>query len=305
VNDPEGRNPFRRFSDLGIQNASDAAAALGMVLIGICRSNIGRPRRSAGGGGKDVDAQGLTILNVVGVQVKNIQGNSLYGKISITDSYRTVELFNRDKGNAQSVGAGGWVDITWPTDAVPIFGADYCVIDVHLDEEVAHGQVVWNPRDASSCDYDRIQISEQVKGQSGGSVEVHFAVVTNAVVATPHVVLMDGDGEAVPDVYGKITASTVMAYCGGALDYRQFEKDRSQYVPVRKYTSINLERKAMPAALCSLLRVSVDLWDADSVSADDHIADGWVTFNPRLEGNDTKDIRGPCGRVTLYITWSI
>jgi hypothetical protein len=116
---------------------------------------------------------------------------------------------------------------------------------------------------------------------------------------------MDGDGEAVPDVYGKITASTGMAYCGGGLEYRLFEKDRSQYVPVRKYTSINLEREAMPAPLCSALRVSVNLWDADSVSADDHIADGWVTFNPRLEGNDTKDIRGPCGRVTLYITWSI
>lgn len=313
-----GFNPFRNFVAIGISNAYQAAMALGMVLI-TRRPIVPRYRRavSAVRGINDDDGVGLTLVEILGVLIKNIDNEDpgdLYGRVSITDCFGTVVLFNRDKGYTQSVGPGGWADLTWPRRGLA--AADDFFIDVNLmdhdsfpdlspDDEVARGQVFWNSRDTLAREYDAVQRKE-VTGECG-SVVVHYVVLTDAVVATVRVVMTDGDGEDVPDVYGTITAATRMA-SGETLQYKLFEKERGQDVGVQKGTAIPLRRNVISAALSSQLRVHADLWDADrfpDLSPDDQIALGSVDFSPRLASCDSREIKGPYGRVTVQVTWSV
>ncbi|CAL4906547.1 unnamed protein product [Urochloa decumbens] len=307
-----GFNPFQNFIAIGINNAFQAAKALGMVLI-TRRPIVRRFKRAV----SDDDGLGLTLVEILGVLIKNIDNEDpgdLYGRVSITDCFGTVVLFNRNKGNTQSVRPGGWADLTWPRRGVA--AADDFFIDVNLmdhdsfpdlspDDEVARGQLFWNSRDTLAREYDAVQRKE-VKGEYG-SVEVHYVVLTDAVVATVRVVMTDGDGENYPDVYGTITAATRMA-TGETVQYKLFQKARGEDVPVKKGTAIPLRRNVISAALSSELRVYADLWDADrfpDLSPDDQIALGSVDFSPRLAGCDSREIKGPYGRVTVQVTWSV
>jgi hypothetical protein len=163
--------------------------------------------------------------------------------------------------------------------------------------------VVWIAREASSSNCNVVR-STLVPGKHG-SAEVSYAVLTNAVVATIEVLLIDGDGESVPDVYGTITATTEMAP-GRLLKYDVFNRrPASKSVPVRAKTNIPLGRRVVAAVLGSPLRFEVDLWDKDSLSHDDHIAAGSVDFQPRFQESNAQQITGPNGKVEVRVTWSV
>jgi hypothetical protein len=305
-----GASFFSRFSASGIGNAYQAAVALGMVLIATEHS---RRSVSSTSGNGDI---GLMLVEVIGVLINDIDREDpgdLYGTVSITDCFGTKNMFDRDKYNTQSVRPGGWADITWPFRALS--AADNFTINVHLmdhdsfpdlspDDEVARGRLFWNSRDALSRECNAVR-KKQFKGEYG-SVDVLYAVLTDSVSANVRVIMVDGDNEAVPDVYGTITAATRMA-SGESLHYSLFGRERGQSISVRTNAAILLKRRVMSVALCSELRVDADLWDADrfpDLSPDDHIALGHATFRPRVQGNNFAVIKGKYGSVRVEVTWS-
>ncbi|KAL6639078.1 hypothetical protein ACP70R_022808 [Stipagrostis hirtigluma subsp. patula] len=311
VMDPQ-QNTFRAFNHLQIQNRQDVAAVLAMALIGILKNNMmQRQRCSLAGNG--VETVGLTLLEVQGVKVQNIDGEhpgQLYGVIAATDGFFSFDMYRRQKENPQKVYPGGWADITWPRRVFA--GTDSFVLDVNLkdydrfspDDEVASGQVMWNPRDALRRYYDTT-IKKVIRGQYG-SAEVHYAVLTDAVVAELKIVLESGDGEGNPDVYGTIAATTTMA-SGEQLKLWPFKRERGNCLSVPIHTAIPLQRTVISAPLCSELHISADLWDMDHLpdpSPDDQIVKGSVSFTPHYSGEPRKVIDGPNGKVTVIVTWS-
>lgn len=313
-------NIFRRFDiTCGINTALQAAATLGLVLL----TNKAKPRkdrqiRSLMQMQHDYDdvALGITLLEVVSVVILNIDGEDpgdLYGTVLVRDSFGSVNLFLRDRSDVQPVRPGDRAELVWPDRAIS--AADDLVIDLHLmdrgrdpspDNEVSRGEVVWISREPASRNCNVVR-STVVAGKHG-SAEVSYAVLTDAVVATIEVLLINGDGESDPDVHGTITAATEMAP-GRLLNYDLFRQlARSEQVSVPANTNIPLRRRVITAVLGSPLTVKVDLWDRDSFpdpSPDDHIAAGSVDFQPRFEGTDAQQITGPKGKVEVRVTWSV
>jgi hypothetical protein len=312
---------FHQFWEmLGIDDTVAAAAALGLILTST-RKGAG-PRRmllaNAAAAGSDAGAYGITLLEVFSVVIINMDDENpgdLYGTVRVKDSFGTVDLFNRERSDIQSVGPGGKADLVWP--ARGISADDDLVIDINLmdrdrlspDDEVSRGEVVWIPRNALSSESD-VATKAKVPGKYG-SVEVSYAVVTNAVVAKMEVLLIDGDGESKPDVYGTITASTMMmGPAGNPLDYDLFRRERSDQISVPKNTNIPLLRKVITAVWGKPLIVNVDLWDKDSFpdpSPDDQIAKGSVSFEfqPQEGYIQAKQIIGRFGKVEVHVTWSL
>ncbi|KAL5204791.1 hypothetical protein ABZP36_009662 [Zizania latifolia] len=310
VQDPD-TNLFSQFiQHCRIHNAYEAAITLGLVLA-TAKANRRQTRAAADG---DV-ALGLTLVEVLSVRILNIDGESpgdLYGTVRVVDSFGGVNVFSRARADAQSVYPGDNAELVWPSRVVS--AADDFVIDVHLmdrdkdpspDDEVAKGTVVWNSREALSS-HRNVVTSQLITGKYG-SAQVFYAVLTNAVAATVAVLLINGDGESVPDVYGSITAKTDMSGSGGnkSLQYELFKRGNNEDVGVPANTYIPLKRKVVAAALGSPFKVDADLWDRDrDLSPDDQIALGSVSFNPRFSGTDTAKINGMYGQIEVQVTWS-
>ncbi|CAM0908805.1 unnamed protein product [Alopecurus aequalis] len=306
------RNLFTQFEhvpDWDIHGAISAAAALGLVLT---------PMRTGAGPSRPLlaidndSAYGITLLEVLSVVILDIDGENpggLYGTVRVHDSFGSVDLFNRGKSNSQSVRPGERAELLWPARAIS--ADDDLIIDLNLmdhdnlspDDEVSRGEVVWVPRDVVSSDFDVVR-KAVVKGKYG-SAEVSYAVVRNAVVATMEVLLVDGDGESKPGVYGTITATTLMMGTEkNSLDYVLFRRARSNEIDVPKNTNIPLLRRVITAVWGSPLTVNVELWDKDSdLSPDDQIAAGSVSFDPLFEYSQAKQVTGRYGKVEVRVSW--
>lgn len=306
VQDPD-TNLFSQFAnECRIRNAYQAAITLGLVLV-TARTNRRHPRAD------DTAALGLTLVEVVSVRILYIDGEKpgdLYGTVRVVDSFGGVHVYDQPRGSAQSVYPGDNAKLVWPSRVVS--AADDFVIDVHLmdrdtdpspDDEVAKGMVAWNSRDALSS-HRNVVTSQLITGEYG-SAQVFYAVLTNAVVATVAVLLINGDDESVPDVYGSITARTDMSAASNSLQYQLFKRGQNQDVGVPANTYIPLNRKVVAAALGSPFKVDADLWDRDrDPSPDDQIALGSVSFNPRFVGTDNARITGKYGEIEVQVTWS-
>uniref|UniRef100_A0ACD6AD11 Uncharacterized protein n=1 Tax=Avena sativa TaxID=4498 RepID=A0ACD6AD11_AVESA len=323
VQDPN-TNIFRQFniepSSCNIPNAFAAAVALGLVITSSkLRTGGRRLLQYAAADDDECDdvALGLTLLEVLSVVIIDIDSEDpgdLYGDVLVRDSFGSVNLFHRDRSDVQEVRPGDRAELEWPHRAIS--AADDLVIDLNLidrdrdpsrDDEVSRGEVLWNSREgvSSSCG---VELSTLVTGKNG-SAKVLYAVLTNAVVAIVEVLLIDGDGESVPDVYGTITAATKMGGPAGAsLDYDLFRQTRRDQVSVPVNTNIPLRRKVITAVLGSPLTVAADLWDKDSFPdpfGDDQIALGSVNFQPRFQDSVAKQITGSNGKVEVRVTWSV
>lgn len=300
----------------GVNSLANAGTVLGMALVsGAGRTNK-RPHRAVAVDGDNSGVVGVTLAEVVGVVIRNIndyETGKLYGTITLTDGFGAVQLYNRGKGDHQKVSPGGKADLDYPPRAVS--GADDFVIDVDLmdhyigpisDRKVAVGQVAWNSRDALSRDYNRV-LKVPVKARHG-EVEVQYAVMSDAVVAAVEVVIVDsGNNIFSPDVYGSVTATASMASSGSGeqqLQYTLFDKAPKQRCSAtrKKDIRMQLQRKLVSVPLCSKLRVSASLWDFNRYKSPDHIVDGSVDFTPGLYGE--KEITGPRGTVKVIVTWS-
>ncbi|KAL6908187.1 hypothetical protein ACP4OV_002357 [Aristida adscensionis] len=300
---------FEPYARIGIHNAFELATTLGMVLVG----NAGRRRRRRSvddDDNADHAVAGVTLVEVIEVVVRNIDGEDpgdLYGEIAVTDGFGLQLVFDRDRSDTQSVSPGGGARLTGPGRAVS--GDDGFTIKFDLkdrdldpspDDEVSKEEVAWSPLDATGDEYDVVR-SRTIAGKNG-AVELRYAVMADAAAATVEVVLLDSS-ESVPDVYGSVATTTSLEN-GEAVTIKLFDRDNTERASVERGSAVPLLRKAVAVPLGSVLQVAVGLWDRNLVLADEQIASGSVTFQPRLAGEDSQEVSGDNGRVAVRVAWS-
>ncbi|KAK3137471.1 hypothetical protein QOZ80_5BG0452730 [Eleusine coracana subsp. coracana] len=274
-------SPYARYN---IHNAFQLASMLGMVLIKNPNRQHGRrPRRSVDNN-PDGAVAGITLLEVVEVIVLDIDGETpgdLYGMITVTDGFGPQIIFERDWWTIQSVHPGEQAKLTGPGRAV-------------------NGEVVWSPLDATRDDYDKLH-STVVTGERG-KVELRYAIMTDAAVATVEVVLLQSS-ESSPNVYGTVTTTVNLDDDDGtAVTVKLMDRDNTESVDVERGSAIPLMRKAVAVPLSSELQVSLDLWDRNLIFADEQIANGAAMFQPLLTGGESQEVDN--GRVKVRVNWS-
>jgi hypothetical protein len=195
-----------------------------------------------------------------------------------------------------------FVPLTGPTRAISAYDSVY--FDVSLmdydtsssDDEVSKGKKIWNY--FANNKYDQ-PLSAVVKGQYG-SITISCAVYSDAVMVTVQVTLINGDNENPTNVYGTLNASNTLS--NGAISL--FNKKSNQYVDIKPLQVIPLLRSVVVVPLTSSIKVVADLWDYDSTSSDDPIAQGSITFVAAVSGSNTGRISGKYGVVEVKVTWS-
>ncbi|KAJ3674627.1 hypothetical protein LUZ60_005243 [Juncus effusus] len=297
---------FSEFSRFGINFAAQAAAVLGLVLVE-------NPNRRSNNRLLSADATGIAspgrkLLEIYYLQVLNIDGENpgdLYGTVQVIDDVDTpVYIYNRISSNSESLRPNEYATLTGPSRALSAL--DSFTIDISLmdydatssDDEVGKGQIGWNYYDVSNV-YNQ-PISEVIKGQYG-SVAIGYAVFTNAVAAIVQVTLVNGDGENPANVYGTIKSATSAVPTYINLFNRVVNKN---YVDVKPQTLIPLNRSVVVVPLGSSLKIVADLWDYDTLSSDDAIAQGSATFLAQNTGDVTSSIKGQYGEISVKISWS-
>ncbi|EOY12705.1 Uncharacterized protein TCM_031229 [Theobroma cacao] len=173
--------------------------------------------------------------------------------------------------------------------------------DLYGTVKIAQGDIVWEPRNENLtfANYDK-RLEKVVYGEYG-SVMVGYSVLRQALNATIHVVLINGDNELPADVYGTIKASQDLG--GSSTSLALFEKSSNEYVQVRPNYSIPLTRSFVVAPASSVLTITADLWDYDTLSFDDQIAKGSAHFDAAV-GTQTQSIYGQYGEVQVFVTSS-
>uniref|UniRef100_A0ACD5WGB8 Uncharacterized protein n=1 Tax=Avena sativa TaxID=4498 RepID=A0ACD5WGB8_AVESA len=315
ANNPDLPGLYNDLRNKGIcGNAYEARQVVAILYRGPANAgNLANPRRAKRSVVPDFPV-GLTFLEVFKVVIINIDGESpgdLYGTITVDDGLGREVLFFRERSETQSVGPGGLAELTGPKRA--IWGYDEVVLDFNLtdadffpdispDDEISKGQMTWNAHERPMSQYDTVNEYE-MKGEHG-SVKIYYAVITNAVVATLVVYLTNGDGESYPDLYGTMTAATSAI---PSHEVTIFNTEQKKFHTMRAGDSIPLLRNTVVVPLGSSLKIYADLWDRDQlpdISPDDHIASGVAVFDASLTGTTNKVINGPCGLVTVHVTWS-
>ncbi|XP_021287448.1 uncharacterized protein LOC110418946 [Herrania umbratica] len=299
-----------------IWTVGQAIAALGILLYVPRTSN--RMKRQT-----DVDASNArntdtatdtnvsyvrTLVSIEYVRVNNIDGEDpgdLYGTVKVKDFWGLHTVYDRSSSDYESKGPGGFATLTGPSTAIS--GGGVFVINVSLwdhdslspDDEIAQGNIVWEPRNENLtfANYDK-RLEKVVYGKNG-NVTVGYSVVRQALNATIEVLLINGDKESPADVYGTIKALQDLG--GSSTSLTLFEKSSDKYVEVRPHHSIPLTRSVVVAPASTGLTITTDLWDHDTVSPDDQIAQGSAHFDA-LVGTQTKSIYGEYGEVQVSIT---
>ncbi|KAK6230441.1 hypothetical protein QUC31_001959 [Theobroma cacao] len=220
-----------------------------------------------------------------------------------TDNTPLPNVPNPNRAQIWTVGQG----FLGPSTATS--GGDVFVISVSLwdydslsrDDQIAQGDIVWEPRNENLtfANYDK-RLEKVVYGEYG-SVMVGYSVLRQALNATIHVVLINGDNELPADVYGTIKASQDLG--GSSTSLALFEKSSNEYVQVRPNYSIPLTRSFVVAPASSVLTITADLWDYDTLSFDDQIAKGSAHFDAAV-GTQTQSIYGQYGEVQVFVTSS-
>lgn len=215
---------------LGIANAYGAAAVLGILL-----------HRTLQGSSRVIRAimdvpwgnypQGRILLEVFWVRIERIDGENpgdLYGTIKAFDGLGSLDLYNRDRSNYESIRPGEHAILTGPSRSV--LATDGFTLDLQLwdkdsdpspDDNIVNEKISWNAFDLGNK-YNET-ITRRVDGEYGWAT-VHYIVLNNAAQALVEVILINGDGEDPANVYGTITANNGF----GEIDL--FRKDSSNYI---------------------------------------------------------------------------
>lgn len=318
--DPDIPDLFRCLRAKGVcGNTYEARQVVAIVYHGPSTSHQqqqqARARRSSSsndGGGAKVDdvATGLTFVEVLAVQVDSGGEDrcDLYGTATLDDGLDPVDVFRREWSSTQPLaGTRGPAEMTGPARAIwaydeVVFDLDLLsrgtVADMSPDDQVSKGQVVWNAHQKPESAYNTPKECT-VEGGYGASATIRYAVLTNAVVATVAVALPNGR-----DLYGSI-----MGWSSSLYQHKMplFKTERRDCVSLHAGDAIPLLRTVVIVPLVSYLYVEADLWGRSvlaDTSPDDHIADDKAWFNACLSAVQNKDISGPNGNVTVYVTWS-
>ncbi|XP_021287443.1 uncharacterized protein LOC110418945 [Herrania umbratica] len=299
-----------------IWTVGQAIAALGILLYVPRTSNRVKRQTDVGAStARNVDTAAdtnvsyvRTLVSIEYVRVNDIDGEDpgdLYGTVKVKDFWGLHTVYDRSSSDYESKGPGGYATLTGPSTAIS--GGDVFIIKVNLwdhdslspDDEIAQGDIVWEPRkeNITFTNYDK-RLEKVVYGENG-NVTVGYSVIRQALNATIEVLLISGDNESPADVYGTIKASQDLG--GSSTSLSLFEKSSDEYVEVRPYQSIPLTRSVVVAPVSSGLTITTDLWDYDTASPDDQIAKGSAHFDAMV-GTQTKSIYGEYGEVQVSIT---
>ncbi|KAK4279979.1 hypothetical protein QN277_011667 [Acacia crassicarpa] len=302
-------------NDTAITSIPAAIGVLG-ILLGLCFSPRGR--RLVSRMASDDDEQrfsGIPLVHVFSAQINDLDGEDpgqLYGTITINNGFNTEYIYNRTSDNYESISPGQQVTLTGPSYSVPAFGSftikvlltDYDTIssdDEIIDEE---DLIPWYAADIKN-EYDKLITSEVFS--SIGSVTVKYAVFENAVAARVVVNLEEG-GEVTTEVYGHVSARYDKQWeMEPTATCMLFNRASDDYAEVNRWQNIPLSRSLVAVPLNHSLKVTVELYDYDTSSADDLIANGTVDFPvpESLPAISTQDIYGEDGdRVKVSIHWS-
>ncbi|KAK6229982.1 hypothetical protein QUC31_002644 [Theobroma cacao] len=286
---PRISSRMKRQVHVDVGNARNADIAVGAAVD----ANVSHPR---------------TLVSIEYVRVNDIDSENpgeLYGTVKVKDFWGVHTVYDRSSSNYESKRPGEFATLTGPSTAIS--GDDVFVISVSLwdydiispDDEIAQGDIVWEPRteNITFANYDK-RLEKVVYGEYG-NVTVGFSVVRQALNATIDVLLINGDKESPADVYGTIKASQVIG--GSSTSLTLFEKSSSEYVQVRPHHSIPLTRSVVVVPMTSELTITTDLWDYDTISPDDPIAQGSEYFDA-VVGTQTKSIYGKYGEVQVSVT---
>lgn len=289
-----------------------AIAALGMLLYavkGIVQTRQPPSVDFAVHGNEGVGRPLVEVFNVVINDIDDENPGDLYGTITVTDGVISQYIYNRERGDAESVRPGDNATLNGPAEAC-ISALDDFIIDVSLmdkdsdlspDDQVSKGQIEWSSYNSSNA-YD-VLLYEKFSG-TFGMATIFYAVFSDAVQARVEVKLINGDDENPADVYG------LLAVTNGKPGFEDneillFQRSSSYHVDVQPQQLIPLARSLIAMPLNSELRVRAELYDHDSDwSSDDEIAKGTVNFPAQLSGTSEKTISGKNGLVSVKVTWT-
>ena len=254
--------------------------------------------------------KGRALCEIFSVRILNIDNENpgdLYGTIKATDGLHSTIIYDRKSNNSEEVKPHDFATLTGPGHAIS--AADNFIIDVDLkdqdgdvspDDEIARGQIEWNAYDFTN-EYDRVHTS-RIDGKYG-TVELQWAVMSDAAEARVTVIMKNGDGEDPAHVYGKVIVENTSF--GGEIELLRWPKDISrEYQNVRPNDKIKLQRDTVVVPMKASLKIHLHLWDYDTwPNKDDEIAKGAFTFPIDLYRTDVKYFQGEYGEVEVRVHW--
>ncbi|KAI1415787.1 ribosome-inactivating protein [Hypoxylon sp. FL1857] len=296
---------YRVDNDLEFHTIGAAAGAIAMLMR---RSLPGSSRttRSINAPWDDYP-KGRALVEVFWLRIDMSDGEnpgSIYGTIKAADGPGSQELYNRDKDHYESIYINHFALLTGPSEAIS--AADSFSINLDLwnkntwlaDHGIAQGDISFNVYDPANR-YDE-NIMHEASGEYG-SVTLNYVVLSNAAQALVKIILIDGDGEDPADVYGNISADNGYAYYG---ESELFRKASSEHIDVRPGAAIPLVRSAIAVPMSRSLRIKALLYDHDTISPDDEIANGVAVFDPLILQSESKYITGKYGKIEVRVEWS-
>ncbi|KAI1824946.1 ribosome-inactivating protein [Xylaria intraflava] len=296
-------NPF------GITDYYGAAALLAMLLVRqtgpgarmkreVADTHLGTARYPW-----DDYPHGRALVEVFWLRIDNIDGENpgdLYGTVTATDGLSSQYLFNLGKSNYVSISPGQFALLTGPSRCISALGEYTLKVDLwdydslSPDDSIANGEVSWNPFNKNT--YNQL-VDWEIPGPYGKAT-MRYIVLDNASQALLEIVLINGDGEDPANVYGNIGANN------GSDDIELFRKSSDEYVDVRPNTDIPLLRNAIAVPVHGELKVTALLYDQDSLSPDDEIANGTAFFTPKILQSEKQTITGAYGSIEVRVTWT-
>ncbi|GMP97016.1 hypothetical protein CsSME_00045432 [Camellia sinensis var. sinensis] len=238
------------------------------------------------------------LVEVFSVSISHIDGENLYGTITVTDARGSQSIYNRSRDHYESISPGQPVLLTGP--ARSILAYDNIAIDVALkdnklspDDDVSRKQTWWNAYLNTTNKYDEPLYDDFPL--KNGSVTVNYVVLSNAFAATVEVTFVNrgGEGENSAHVYGLLTARNGNLMNESVL----FRKKSDEHVDVRPEQPIPLSRSVVAVPSNSSLIVRADLMDHDG-----EIAKGTAEFPAQLSGTSQKNIFGQHGEIRVKAT---
>ncbi|XP_054779246.1 uncharacterized protein LOC129287113 [Prosopis cineraria] len=295
-----------------IRTLAEALEILG-ILLGLCFIGSGPKRLPRMASEEEQCFLGIPLLQVFSVRMNNIDSEDpgqLYGTITIDDGLYTRFIYNRTRGNYESISPGQNVTLIGPPESVSAFGnvnIKLLLTDkdiVSADDAIMNEDISWDAANIGHV-YDKL-IAKKLDS-SRGSVTVNYAVLRNAVAARVTISVEEG-GEYDVEVYGQASAY-YNNWDQGSDDATclLFKRSSNDYVEVRRWQTIPLLRSVIAVPLSSSLKVSARLYDHDPISADDEIANGTVEFPvpDKIPDTSFKRVDGQDGNyVTVTVYWT-
>ncbi|KAI8015047.1 hypothetical protein LOK49_LG05G00042 [Camellia lanceoleosa] len=197
---------------------------------------------------KDMGHIGRLMVEVFSMRINHIDGEKLYGIITVTDGLGTQSIYNRSRYHYESISPGQTALLTGP--ARSISASDSFTIDVALKD-----------KDKLSPDDDN------------GLVTVNYVVLRKALEATVEVTLVNRGRENSLPVYGLL-----VAHNGNFMNESMlFRKKSDEHVDVRPEQPIPLSRSVAAVPSNSFLIVWAVLMDHNG-----EIAKGTAEFPAQL-----------------------